>query len=299
MKSLRLIRFFLGHSGFAPILRWFFRFSPPGFGGVSLWRIARYFLGGEQRNSLSLRASSVAFQLMLAFFPTLIFLVSLVPFFPGGQLGFEWFRISEELIPPALFEYVGPIIADVLLKKREGFLWFTLLAGLWLSSAGVKGLIQAFNASAFIAEERRPGQVRWISVLVMLLSSLAFGLVVTVFQTIDFLSGSISWLSGRLGWLFSLGMTWFFVAALFRIAPAKSLGLRFFSAGSWISSLFLLLFTWAFGVYVERFFQYNQVFGVVGAVPMAMIFLYLAALALLIGFDVDAGIARGKASKKK
>jgi membrane protein len=50
-------------------------------------------------------------------------------------------------------------------------------------------------------------------------------------------------------------------------------------------------------VYVERFFQYNQVFGVVGAVPMAMIFLYLASLALLIGFDVDAGIARGKKGK--
>ncbi len=297
MKSTRFFRFFLAHTHLAILLRSAYRFSPPGFGGVSLWRIATYFLVGAQRNSLSLRASSVAFQLMLAFFPTLIFLVSLVPFFPGGQLGYEWFRFSKELIPPALFEFVGPIIADVLLKKREGFLWFTLLAGLWLSSAGVKGLIQAFNASAFISEGRRPGQVRLISVLVMLLSSLAFGLVVTIFQAIDFLSGTVSWLSGQLGWLFSLGMTWLFVAALFRIAPAKSLRLRFFSAGSWISSLFLLLFTWAFGVYVERFFQYNQVFGVVGAVPMAMIFLYLASLALLIGFDVDAGIARGKKGK--
>lgn len=298
MNSIAFFRFMLSKKALAAFLRFAYRYAPPGFGGVSLWRIAAYFLVGAQRNSLSLRASSVAFQLMLAFFPTLIFLVSLVPFFPGGKLGYEWFRLSKELIPPALFEFVGPIIADVLLKKREGFLWFTLLAGLWLSSAGVKGLIQAFNASAFIAEERKPGQVRMISVVVMLLSSLAFGLVITVFQAIDFLSGTVSWLSGRLGWLFSLGMTWLFVAALFRIAPAKSLGLRFFSAGSWISSLFLLLFTWAFGVYVERFFQYNQVFGVVGAVPMAMIFLYLASLALLIGFDVDAGIARGKAASR-
>jgi membrane protein len=299
MRPFRFFRFLLQSRAFAAIFRFAYRYSPPGFGGVSLWRIASYFLVGTQRNSLSLRASSVAFQLMLAFFPTLIFLVSLVPFFPGGKLGYEWFRLSEELIPPALFEFVGPIIADVLLKKREGFLWFTLLAGLWLSSAGIKGIIQAFNASAFIVEGRRPGQVRLISVLVMLLSSLALGLVFTVFQAIDFLSGTVSWLSGRLGWLFSLGLTWFFVASLFRIAPAKPLGLRFFSAGSWISSLFLLLFTWAFGVYVERFFQYNQVFGVVGAVPMAMIFLFLASLALLIGFDVDASIARGRAIKKR
>jgi len=294
MRAFRIFRFFLENKPLNPILKFAYRYSPPGFGGVSLWKLASYFLVGTQRNSLSLRASSVAFQLMLAFFPTLIFLVSLVPFFPGGKLGYEWFRLSKELIPPALFEFVGPIIADVLLKKREGYLWFTLLAGLWLSSAGVKGIIQAFNASAYIAEGRKPAQVRLMSVIVMLLSSLALGIVFTVFHAIDFLSGTVSWLSGRLGWLFSLGLTWFFVASLFRIAPAKPLGLRFFSPGSWISSLFLLLFSWAFGLYVERFFQYNQVFGVVGAVPMAMIFLFLAALALLVGFDVDASIARGK-----
>lgn len=294
----RWIGFLLGKPELQGWLKQVQSFSPPGFGGVSLWRIANYFLNGDQRNSLSLRASSVAFQLMLAFFPFLIFLVSLIPFFPGGQLGYEWFRLSEELLPPALFEVVGPIIADVLLKKREGFVWITLFVGLWLSSAGIKGLIQAFNASALIFEERKPGQVRIISLLVMLLGSLALGLAITIFQAIDFLSGTFAWLSSRLGWLFSLGMTWVFVAALFRIAPAKSLGLRFFSAGSWIASLFLLLFSWAFGLYVEQFFQYNKVFGVVGAVPMAMIFLYLAALALLIGFDVDAGIARGKAASK-
>ncbi len=140
MKSTRF-SFFLAHTHLAILLRSAYRFSPPGFGGVSLWRIATYFLVRSPTQQPVLACIFPWHFNSCWLFPTLIFLVSLVPFFPGGRLGYEWFRFSKELIPPAFVRVCRPHHCRcVLLKKREGFLWFTLLAGLWLSSAGVKVL---------------------------------------------------------------------------------------------------------------------------------------------------------------
>ena len=54
----------------------------PGFDGLSTFEVLSFFIEGIQKNSLTTRASSLAFRFFLALFPSIIFLFSLIPHIP-------------------------------------------------------------------------------------------------------------------------------------------------------------------------------------------------------------------------
>jgi membrane protein len=102
-------------------------------------------------------------------------------------------------------------------------------------------------------------------------------------------------------WLVSIGkytiaflLFYFVIAFLYYFGPAKRKRWKFFSAGSSVATVFLILTTLAFGYYVKNLSQYNKIYGSIGTIMIVMLWFQLNAIIMLIGFELNAAISKAK-----
>ena len=72
---------------------------------------------------------------------------------------------------------------------------------------------------------------------------------------------------------------------------------KFFSPGATLSTILFLLTTYLFGVYVENFAQYNQLYGSIGAILILMLYIWLNSNILLLGYELNASLQSLKIKK--
>ena len=73
--------------------------------------------------------------------------------------------------------------------------------------------------------------------------------------------------------------------------------MRFFSPGAFMSCALLVLTTFLFGLYIEYFSSYNKLYGSIGALLILMLYIWLNAIILLLGFDLNAVINKFNKNK--
>jgi membrane protein len=65
---------------------------------------------------------------------------------------------------------------------------------------------------------------------------------------------------------------------------------RFFSPGALMTTLLFVLTSYLFGVYVEKFARYNELYGALGGLLILMVYIWLNSNILLLGFEMNATI---------
>ena len=92
----------------------------------------------------------------------------------------------------------------------------------------------------------------------------------------------------------------FFVAIslIYYFAPAIHDRWTFFSAGAILSSFGCVVVSFAFSYYINNFASYNKLYGSLGMLIALMIWLFMLALILLIGFLYNASVDRAVVSDK-
>jgi len=88
------------------------------------------------------------------------------------------------------------------------------------------------------------------------------------------------------------------VGLLFYFGTREGRKLKFFSAGSIMSTLLILLNFKIFGIYVIKFSKYNELYGSIGTLLIIMLFIWLNAIILLLGFELNACIIGLKKNNK-
>jgi membrane protein len=86
----------------------------------------------------------------------------------------------------------------------------------------------------------------------------------------------------------------FGVAIIYRFAPDVKLKLRFINFGTILSSLLILLSTYGFSFYLSNFSSYNKLYGSIGTIIALMLWLYLLALILIFGYEINVSIQEAK-----
>jgi membrane protein len=69
---------------------------------------------------------------------------------------------------------------------------------------------------------------------------------------------------------------------------------RFFTPGSVMTSLLFLVTTYLFGIYIAKFSNYNELYGSIGALLVLMLYIYINAIVLLLGFELNAALSQLK-----
>jgi len=141
----------------------------PGFGGVPISNVITFVLKGFRKGVLVTRASSIAFNLLMALLPASIFLFTLIPFIPIPNFQEELIKLFENILPENAFIFLETTIVDIVTHKSKGLLLIMFVATVILSTNGIHAVIHAFVVSAHTFKTRSWVNQRKISVILLVI----------------------------------------------------------------------------------------------------------------------------------
>jgi len=277
----------------------------PGFEGLSLYIVTKFFFHGFHNGNLNMRAASLAFSFFLALFPSIIFLFTLIPYIPIDHFKDYLFNLLQSIMPKSAFEATQDTIVDILKNQRSGLLSFGFFSALYFSTNGFNAMINSFNETYHTIETRRPVYQRLVSLfmVVVMVIMISIAILLVVFSELSLHqfvhTSSVLYhllMAGKFIILF--GLCFCLISFNYYVGPKRKKGWRFFSAGSMFATVFIVIASTAFAYYVNNFGKYNKLYGSIGTLIVIMMLIYINSLILLLGFDLNASIHSAKTSVK-
>ena len=281
----------------------------PGFDGMPLYDVTRFFFNGLSKGYITSRASAISFSFVMAVFPFLIFLFTIIPFIPINNFQTVLLEIIKEFLPEKTWETVQETIMDVITKPRSSLLLLNFFLTLYFSTNGINSLIEAFNNTAHAFETRTVVKQYLISILlVIIISSLlivsiglmTFGSLVLDVIFPDVVTKSYFYLltMEMFRWIAVVALLLIAISFLYFLAPAKRSRYRFISAGSMVATILVIVTTLGFNYYVDNFARYNALYGSIGTLLIILVWIYLNSISLLIGFELNMSILNAKTNSE-
>jgi membrane protein len=277
------------------------KITVPFFDGLPLYDVARFFWKGIYDGAITTRASAIAFNFILAVFPTIIFLFTLIPYIPIDNFQLQLMALVQSILPDNAYVAIRGTIQDIITRPRGSLLSFGFLAAFVFSTNGLVSIMVAFNGTIHAIETRG----------IISLYSIAFGLSM-ILTSLTTLSVALITVSQRVmeillakqyiqfnyiyylliggKWLVILLLFFFAFAFLFYFAPARKMKFRFISAGGTLATVLSVIVSVGFSFYINNFGKYNTLYGSIGTLVVVMLWFYFMSLSLLIGFELNASI---------
>ncbi len=255
------------------------------------------------------QASSVAFSFMLSLFPAILFLFSVIPFvalnFGLPDLSTQVLSLVQQWVPPEIYGFVAPTVEDILENPRSGLVSFGFLFALYAATSGVVDLMHTFNSNYQFSEKRGFIKKRFIAVGLVFLFAflLVFAVMVIpvaelvfhILKSYDLLNDDVLYLLfGALRYALAFFVFYIGISLVYYLAPAVSREWHFFSLGSTLAAVLVIISTKGFSYYLSHFATYNKLYGSIGTLIALMIWFYLLAWVLLLGFALNASIKEAK-----
>jgi membrane protein len=245
-------------------------------------------------------AAQLAFYFLLAVFPALLFLVSLLGYLPlNATLGTAVAQL-EAVVPQEVVSLIREQIEQVLAGGHGGLLTLGIVGAIWSSSSAVTAIITALNR-AYDIEDWRPWWKRRIIAI-----ALTVALAVFVVLALVFVVGGgdlASWVARMIGagdlfasiwsiaqWAIALTLVVLAVDLVYYFAPNADNKWAWVTPGSVLATALWLVASAAFKLYIENFGSYTAVHGAIGTIIVLMLWFYLSGFALLVGAELNAEI---------
>ncbi len=253
-------------------------------------------------DNVPLLAAGVAFYAMLAIFPAIIALVTVYGMVADpNQVESQVGEFAKSL-PSGADELLTSQLTNVAKAGRQSLsigLVVSLLAVLWSASGGVQGLVKGLNVVYDERETRGFVKLRGLSLLLtvgaIIVAVVALALITVFPAVIDNLGlGRAGELAASIArWVVLALLVLVALAVVYRLAPDRANPRwRWVSGGAVVALVLWLLGSIGFSWYVDNFGKYNQTYGALAAVIILLLWLFLAAFAVLLGAEFDAETER-------
>lgn len=262
------------------------------------WReFARDLWREIQDNNVLDGAAVLAFFFVLAVFPAMIFVLSLLPSLSIPHLQQAILDLLHQVLPEQSANLFEVTIRYVSSSGNNGLLTFGLIFTLWSASTGVYAIMQQLNVICEATEQRPFWKVRGIAILLVLF----FALLLIISLSLAIFGGAVqSWIASIIGWsqplrTFFATLRWIILAAAlllgiavtYRVGPNVESKFRFLSPGGVIAGVLIALASIGFRFYVSRFGNYGATYGSLAAIIVLMLWIYMAGIALLAGWEIN------------
>ena len=295
-----------------PIINWFLDFLKsiklPGFTGLSIYDLLEMYILGIIHGALTIRASAVAFSFFMAIFPFLLFILILIPYIPIENFQSDFLNFLNTSLPPNTSDFFNSnIFQNINNGGTGGLISSVFLLSMFLMANGVNAIFSGFQNSYhqqlnrnFINQYFYALGVSLILVIVLIFTIAGFGfleiyIVHPIYSGLSFLNSSseLVWLNA-FKFLFFIFMIYIGVSILYYFGRLKSNKISFFSIGALLTTFLVIINSFLFGIYIDNFSSYNQLYGSIGALLILMIYLWLNAIILLLGFELNTSLKRLK-----
>lgn len=271
----------------------------PGFQGIPLFDVVRFFYLQTKKVGFTERSSAIAFNFTMAIPPAVIFLFTLIPYLPiSKDFINQMFSLIRDVVPGEKNnEGVIVFLSDMLNKPRTGLLSTGFVLALFFSSNAVMGIMRSFDKN-YIGFTKRKGlnrrytalRLTFILFILFFISIIALIMQGAVLRWLGVTNTSLIAVIHNLRWLVIVLMFFFAISLIYRYAPSVQKRWKLVNPGSILATLLMLLFTAGFSYYVSNFSNYNELYGSISTILILMLLIYFNSLVLLIGFELNVSI---------
>ncbi|MFT4024146.1 MAG: YihY/virulence factor BrkB family protein [Flavihumibacter sp.] len=275
----------------------------PGFEGVPLYDVARFFLQQVQKVGLNDRAAAISYNLLMAIPAATIFLCTLIPYMPfSRQLSSELLVLTKDLTPNHnTYVLVKDFLEDFLQTPRSGLLSFGFALAVFYASNAVLGIMRTFNKSLMYSASQNFFEKRWMAIrittiiIVLILCSivliLAQGNILTwMLDRLAINTPAIRWLVANLRWVLIFALVYYTIAIIYKYVPSVHERWQLSSPGTILATALIIITVFVFTIWVNRFNNYNKIYGSIGTLLILMLLIYISSLVLLIGYELNVSI---------
>lgn len=253
---------------------------------LKTWRIAN-------NSNIWAHCASVGFFGFLSIFPVMAVFVLIY------GLAFSPIEMQEQIsllrafIPDTVYEVLNTRLSD-LASNTSSTLTFSLLVStllaLYAGSKGIKSLIILINLAFYITQERSliQGTIRALGltfgavvVLIIAISSIAIIPLVAAYFPFPQVAKTIALWSR---WPILAGIIFLSFLGLYRLAPNRdAIALKKLMPGAALATVFWIVLSVLFSIYVQNFNNYSAEFGALSAAVVIMLWLYYSAFIIAFG----------------
>lgn len=272
---------------------------------ISLTALKRTALEFQKNDGMGL-AAQLAYYLILALFPLILVLFSVLGTFSSPDLASSLLGYFSQVLPGQVYSLIEAYMGGILSGDNgaPGLLSFGILGTLWAASGAFSALINALNRAYGVEESRPFWKVKLLAILMTLaLSGIVLAAVILLVfgpQIGEAISGyfglstvfDMTW--NVLRWVVALLFLIVTVALVYYVAPDVEQPLRWITPGGVVGVLLWVLASLGFSFYVGNFGSYDETYGSIGAVIVLLLYLYISSLAILFGAELNATLVRMK-----
>jgi membrane protein len=280
----------------------------PGFEGIPLYDISKFFFKQISKVSINERAAAISFNFIMAIPAATIFLFTLVPYLPiSKDIYRELFRFVRDITPnQQTRQFVVNFLDDFFNTPKRGLLSVGFLLAVFYSSNAMMGIIRTFDRS--VVTRHRSGflhkRVRAMALITIIIFIIIGTTLISAGQGHLF-PMVLQWLNIKnihtkvwiqnLRWVVIILLFLYSIAFIYKYAPSVKKRWRLLSTGAVFATFLITITTWAFAVWAQNFSNYNKFYGPIGTVLMIMFLIFVNSLILLIGFELNISISSLKA----
>lgn len=238
------------------------------------------------------RAAQLAYYLLFAMFPSLLFVAVLISALPMPKLFDDLMIYFEGVLPPQAFTVVRGALEQTATHRTGSLLSISILATLWAASSGMEAIISSLNA----AYQAKSSRGWWRERILAIALTLGLTTFVIVSLVIVFFGGAITnsiamrYGLGPFALIFWHVIQWpiagvfvlFGLDLIYYLAPNIRQRWRWATPGAAMAVLAWLLASLGLRFYLTRFSNFNA-YGALGSFMVLMLWLYLTSAAILFG----------------
>lgn len=280
----------------------------PGYQNLPLAEVLHYMRLGFSKGRVWQRAKGLAYSLLMALPPLLIFLFTLVAYLPMKGVQNTLLEYLQGIVPGNIYDRLSELIYDVMDRKHGSLMSIGFLTSVILATNGIHGCLMSMNYNHDSVKQqglaKRYVVCLFLVFLLFTLLVVAMGLMVGYQHILNYLMeqnwiapSKLSMLLFNFGrWVIMVMLTLFVLTSIYRCAlPRKQRKLlRFFSVGSVIATLLFFVLTWAFQIYLDNFNNYNILYGSIGTILVLMLWLFANCYVMLVGYEINVTVVRSR-----
>lgn len=296
--------------------------SFPGFRKVPIYDVVRLFLQGAANGKIWQRAKGLAYSMLMALPPLLIFMFTLIAYFPVDGLQDELLFQLQDIVPEKVFGRIAETVNDVMGHRHSSLLSIGFAASIVLAANGIYGCYRSMNYANDKVQRKSFLPVYGVSVLLVFA---LYALVVVVAVLLVGYKFFISWLVSAsviphtpvsmffasLGrWIILILLTLFVLSVIYYFAQGKSLftvfskrkdesSFGFMAPGSVLATALFFALSWLMQIYINNINRFNLLYGSIGTLLIVMLWIFMNCWVLLVGYEVNCSIKAGYALRNQ
>jgi membrane protein len=284
------------------------RASPWRLGGLSAWQLLKRVYQAIDEDEVLTRGAALAYFFVFALFPMIFFLTAVLGFFAQSQaLQSSLLHYTSRFMPGEASQLVQKTLQEIAIHSSGAKLALGLVLALWSGAGGVSSIMDALNRCYQVKDARPWWRRRLIAIALTIAMS---GL--TIFALVIVLYGSdiVAFVGAHTGLSDPAVRTWqivqwpvalFFVvlsfAFLYYWGPDVKQQWQWITPGSLVGVMVWIGVSLIFRVYLHFFNSYSKTYGSLGAAMVLMLWLYISALAILLGGEINSEIEKAAARR--